>query len=379
MLILPLGILLGFLLGLIPGFHVNNLLPLIGLLPFASQDMVILIISLSVSYVFSSFFPSILLGAPTEGTALTVLPGHKLVLKGKAVNALTLSFLGGLFSLFISVFVLAFFSFFVPVLYPYLKIAIPYLLLLALFFLVVTDRVIRALVIVALSSILGILTFNFNILLPLLTGFFGLSTLLISFSEKTKLPKQEEVFSPELSKLEILRSSFLATLLASFFNTVPAISSSITAIIGRIFGRMKAEEFLVFMGGTNTTYMAFSFLAFVLLGNTRSGSAVLLSQFFNGENLLYLLGIILVSGIVASLLCIQVTKRVVKLYEKVSYRKLTLFAIIFLVSAVTFFTGFFGLAILFTSTSIGILANFLRVRRINCMAALIIPTVLVLL
>lgn len=376
-LLILLGVGAGILIGLIPGFHINNLIPFFIFLPFTNPQFFFFIIAVSVAYVFSSIFPGVLLGIPNEDTALIVLPGHRLVLEGKAYNALILSIYGCFFALLFSTFFLFFFWILMPTLYSALKFAIPFILLLIIFILIFLDRL-PALIIISLSGILGILTFNLNLLLPLLTGFFGMSTLLISLFHDTKLPKQTIKFEPNISRFQILRASFISTFFGSIFNTLPAVSSSITALIGKVFGKMKSEEFLVFIGGTNITYMIFSFFAFVFIGRTRSGSAVFLSKIFNQEHVLFLAGIILVSGVVSALVCLKISVRLVEIYRKVDYRKMTVFAMFFLIIVVTVFTGFLGLLVFFTSTCIGLACNYLRVKRINCMASLIIPTIIVL-
>ncbi len=376
---LLLGVFTGVILGLLPGFHINNIIPFFSAIPFASENLLVFLVSSSVAFTFSSFFPSILLGAPNDDTALSVLPGHRLVLNGKGRTALFASFYGGILSLFFSTVMLLFFATIMPQIYDFLRIAIPFLLIFIMSVLVLTDNLLPAMLVVIISGLLGYLTFNENLLLPLLTGFFGLSTLIISYNSNAKVPKQYETHKSFLSRYQALRISLLSAFLGSIFNIIPAISSSITAFVGKFFGNFKAEEYLLFMGGTNVTYMVFSFYAFMLLGNVRSGSAALFSQIYSTQSLLFVVGIALLSGILAAMTCLQITGRIIELYYKFDYRKVSLFAMVFLISVVGLFTGFRGLTVLFASTSIGLLANFLKVRRSNCMAALIVPTILVLL
>jgi putative membrane protein len=86
-----LGILLGLPLGLLPGMHINNILPLILSLSFlftSQYNLTVLIISIAVTQTFVSFIPSIFLGAPDENTALSVLPGHRLLFEGRGYEAI---------------------------------------------------------------------------------------------------------------------------------------------------------------------------------------------------------------------------------------------------------------------------------------------------
>ena len=93
-----LGVLLGTITGLVPGFHPNNvafillsLSPVIlaelhfltALVP--SETILILvastILAASVSHTFLSFIPAAFIGAPEGDTALYLLPAHRLLLE----------------------------------------------------------------------------------------------------------------------------------------------------------------------------------------------------------------------------------------------------------------------------------------------------------
>ena len=372
-----LGIGLGIALGLVPGMHVNNFLPLFFLLPFTNPQFFFFIIALSMSYVFSSFFPAILLGVPNEDTALNVLPGHRLVLEGNAYSALVISLAGGLLVILFSIPFLLFFLTSLPAIYPTIQKAVPYFLALVLVFMLLSDKK-QAVIVLFLSSILGFLTFQFNLLLPLLTGFFGLSTLTLSFINKSEIAPQVLRFNSRLTLSNISLISFMSCFLSSVFGFIPAISSSIVGTIGSYIRKLDSEEFLVLLSGTNVVYMVYSFFALFLINKTRSGSAVFLSQIFESESIFFVLGIVLFSSALAFLICLGLAKPIVRFYKRVDYLKLSLASILLIVFINFVLTGLFGLLVLSASTSIGLLCNSLQVKRINCMAALIVPTIAVL-
>src|SRR3989344_2060204 len=105
LLFLLLGILAGTFTGLIPGIHIN----LIGtaivsgafsfLLGINSIYLVVFIVSMSIAHVFLDFIPSIFLGAPEEGTELSVLPGHEMLKKGQGLQAVQLAAKGCLYGI----------------------------------------------------------------------------------------------------------------------------------------------------------------------------------------------------------------------------------------------------------------------------------------
>ena len=96
-----LGFGLGILSGLTPGLHLNNFAAMLlalspqllalGLTPF---QMASIILAASISQTFFDAIPAIFLGAPDSETALTVLPGQRLMLEGRGMEAVRLSALG---------------------------------------------------------------------------------------------------------------------------------------------------------------------------------------------------------------------------------------------------------------------------------------------
>jgi len=373
-----LGVGLGIFLGLVPGMHINNFLPFFIFLSFTNTQLFFFVIAASMAYVFSSLFPAILLGVPNEDTALNILPGHRLVLEGNAYSAIVVSLVGGLFVILFSIPFLFFFLNALPTLYPTIQKIVPYILIIIIFFMFLSDKK-QSILVLTLSSLLGFLTFDFNLLLPLLTGFFGLSTLLISLLNQSSVSPQIMRLNSRLSLSNLSVISFMSCFLSSIFGFIPAISSSIVGTIASYIRKFDSEEFLVLLSATNVTYMIYSFFALLLINKTRSGSAVFLSQIFEKESIFFVLGIILLSSALAFLICLYLAKPLVKLYKQVDYRKLSLLSVFFIIAVNFALAGFFGMLVLLASTSIGLLSNSLGVKRINCMAALIVPTIAVLL
>ena len=86
-----LGITVGVAVGLLPGMHINNILPLILSLSFLFSSpylLTVFIISIAVTQIFIGYICSIFLGAPDGDTALSVLPGHKMLLEGRGYEAI---------------------------------------------------------------------------------------------------------------------------------------------------------------------------------------------------------------------------------------------------------------------------------------------------
>ena len=103
------GVGMGSLTGLIPGFHVNNVaLILLALSPvmlgwgIPLSAVAAIIVSTGTVHTFLNYIPSALLGAPDADQALSLLPGHRMLLSGNAARGVAWSARGSQLGLFLS-------------------------------------------------------------------------------------------------------------------------------------------------------------------------------------------------------------------------------------------------------------------------------------
>jgi|YelNatPaOPRAMG01_1025707.scaffolds.fasta_scaffold03694_15 putative membrane protein len=386
-----LGTAVGIVLGMLPGMHINNVLPLILALSFVSpHSLAVFIASLSVTQIFVGYISSIFLGAPNEDTSLSVLPGHRLLLEGRGYEAIKLVAFGGICSLLLSLGIISILSNYFVSLYEISRPYIQYPILLVIIFMILSEKkfkkILCALLIVLLSGLLGIIVLGSslvsqqNCMFPLLSGFFGISTLIISIKEKSKIPKQEEDDRMGISVLSFLKSVLLGSLAGILVGFLPAIGVSQAATMMQYLGGMREpRNFLVTLSSINTANELFSLSSLYLVGNPRSGSSVaigrILPELELNEVLLLIGSICLASGI-ASIVTVYLGKRIPKFLVKINYTYLSLAVIVFMCIMIFVLTGFYGLLIAFTSASIGILCANFGVRRSNCMGCLLIPSLL---
>ena len=105
---IALGVASGIFTGLIPGIHINLIAVfLISIAPIILTittpiTLIVFIIAMAITHTFLDSIPGIYLGAPDEAMALSVLPGHKLLLKGQGHKAVTLTVIGSLSALLIA-------------------------------------------------------------------------------------------------------------------------------------------------------------------------------------------------------------------------------------------------------------------------------------
>jgi len=380
--------------GVIPGAHINNILPLLLLISLSLNlqpyNVAVFIVSTAMAEIFMNFIPSIFLGAPDENTALSVLPGHRLLLEGRGYEAIKLTVIGGIGSLISTIVFIAFFAPWFSYLYEISRPYVQYLIASVAVFMILSEKKIKkilsAILIFFLSGFLGIIALGSslvpqqNVLFPILTGLFGLSTIAVSMFQRSNIPKQKEETAVEIPKEQILKSIILGTFAGLIVGFLPAVGISEAATMVQYLGRTgDASNFLITLSGINVGNEVFSLISLALVGNPRSGPSVAIQRILTELtffDVLFFVGVIcFVSGI-AAMLTLYLGKRIPKYLEKINYRKLCFSVITFLIIMIFLLTGPFGLLIAFTSTSIGLLCTYLEIKRSHCMACLLLPSIL---
>jgi len=383
------GIVAGTISGLLPGIHIN----LVATVLFINSSLFLgltsplilasFIIAMSITHTFIYFIPSIFLGAPNEDTALSILPGHRMLLKGKGFEAVKLTTIGCFFGLLVSLILALFFIETAPLFYPYLEEYMVFILIgISLLLLATEKRKIPALFIFILAGFLGYATLNFTMLgqslFPLFTGLFGTSLLFMSFFQNVKIPKQK-IEKTRTSKKELLIALLLSIFSSSLVSFFPGVGSAQAATISSIFKKISEKTFLILLGAINIIVLVLSFVALYAIRKPRTGVAVFVGKFLPNislENLWFLLLIAVLAGIISLFLTIFLAKRFTRIVSKVKYKWLCLFISIFLIILTPIISGWFGLLILLVSTSLGILCSLLNVKKIFLMGCLLLPVII---
>jgi len=238
-----------------------------------------------------------------------------------------------------------------------------------------------SLIILLLSGFFGFASLNSgaeNVLLPMLTGLFGSSTIIASLASKTKIKKQREDSLPIIKK-DFIKPFFSTIIVSPICSIFPGLGSSQAAVIGsKIVKRINSEQFMLLLGSINTLVMAVSFFTFFIIYKTRTGAVAALSTITKGETLG--VGIIIlplaVVLIVMPLITLKISKFFSKRIHKINYAKISLAVLIFLVFIVILTGGFFGGFIFLIATLIGLTCINLEVRRSFLMGSLLLPTII---
>jgi len=376
------GIIAGTITGLIPGIHINLigalLITLTTSIYFDPIYAIIFITAMAITHTFVDFIPSIFLGCPDTDTELSVLPGHELLKSKRGYEAIYLSNKGSLIAIFLLLIISIPSIFLIKIIYPTLEKIIPYLLILILIILILTEKnKFNSIIVILLTGFLGfsINTLEINQpLLPLLTGLFGASNIILSIKNKTIIPDQI-ITIPNVSIKRPIKAALFSAPICSL---LPGMGSGQAAIIGNTIIKNSRKQFLILTGIINTLVMAFSFITLYTIGKKRTGAAASIKEILpqlNISHLILILIIILISGIVAYYLTDILAKIASINFQKVNYKTLSIITLIILIIITLTISGFLGLLVLIVATLTGIYCIKLKVRRTNMMAVLIIPTI----
>ena len=405
-----LGFALGIISGLTPGLHLNNFasmllaispqLLLLGLTPF---QMASIILAASISQTFFDAIPAIFLGAPDSETALSVLPGQRLMLEGRGIEAVRLSALGSAGSIAFALLLVYPLSWIISSYYDYLVKYVGVLLLAISLMMIKSERgpwiegqgslvhwkyKLIAGMLFLTSGGLGIFAFEHEdllyspldlepqVLLPLLSGIFGASSLILSLTTKVQIPKQTEskikMPGPTIAKA-VLSGGLGGSLVA----WIPGVSPSVASIAARLGSPGTAEEFLVSIAGVNSANALFSLVALYVIDRPRSGAAAAIQQLLTlDQNIMAQMMIMAVIVVLASYLAtIAAAQLAARSISSLNYPRLCIIVLVFLLAMTYAFTGIFGLFVFFLSTIVGLIAPVAGIHRIHAMGVLMLPLI----
>ena len=227
-------------------------------------------------------------------------------------------------------------------------------------------------------------------LLPLLSGLFGASQLIISLLTSSEIP-EESVSALKLSQKRIIRGILTGSAAGSLVAWLPGLSSAIAALLAGLF--MKADfdkislmkkvpepelgvhrtflysdpstrnpdtlasskEFIISMSGVNTSNAIFGLVAFVVIGRTRSGAMVAVKDILGTDSLdlsvlLLFFAAMVLTALFSYFSTVWIGNNAHHLLKKLDYTKLCAGVLIGLTVMAFLFTRLFGLFIFVIST-----------------------------
>ncbi len=387
-----LGIILGTASGIIPGVHANTLagallsfqvvlLSFLGPVALAGAMFAALI-----THTFVDAIPSTFLGIPDADTSLAVLPAHALCLEGNGEEAVRIAALGSACAMIIAAPLSLLCFLLLPALQPYFDWWIGILLIATVGYMIVTTESPGwALAIFFVSGTLGLFALRYSflswhtlgggsaILMPLLTGLFGISVLLTA----SRGPLPEQVFRGiRMKDGTVLKCSLLGTLAGIAVGWLPGLSTaSANGVLASLIGYEKDRRaYILATNAANTANAFIGLAALFALSRMRNGVMVALS-----ELPLPSMSELMVTGVLAACAAYLITIRLSRSAHRmcgIDGLMLNRAVIVFVILLCVILTGPFGLVILLLATALGLVPYLVNVPRVYCMGAIMVPVML---
>jgi putative membrane protein len=386
------GVILGTVSGIIPGVHANTLagillslqallLSVLGPVALAGTLFAALI-----THTFVDAVPSTFLGIPEADTSLSVLPAHALCLEGNGEEAVRIAALGSACAMIIAVPVSMLCFILLPALQPYFDWWIGILLIASIGYMIVTSEAPGwALAIFAVSGALGAFALHYTflswhtlagesaILMPLLTGLFGISVLLVA-SQGT-LPEQH--FSGlRIENKAVIKYSLLGTGAGIAVGWLPGLSTaSANGVLASVIGYEKdRRSYILATNAANTANAFIGLAALFALSRMRNGVMAALA-----ELPLPSMGELMITGVLAACAAYVITIRLSASAHHLNgfdSKTLNRVVMVFIVLLSIVLTGPFGFFILLLATVVGLVPHIVNIPRMYCMGAIMVPVML---
>ena len=386
------GVLLGTISGIIPGVHANTLAGVllslqVALLSFFGPLVLAgAMFAALITHTFVDSIPSTFLGIPDADTSLAVLPAHALCLEGNGEEAVRISALGSACAMVIAVPLSIICFFLLPALQPYFDWWIGILLITTMGYMIVTSESPGwALGLFCVSGVLGIFSLHYAflswhtlpgtgaILMPLLTGLFGISVLLTA--SQGKMPEQH-FRGIRMDGRTIMKYSVAGTFAGVAVGWLPGLSTaSANSVLASLIGYEKNRRtYILATSAANTSNAFIGLAALFALSRMRNGVMVAIS-----ELPLPTMSELTLIGILAACAAYGITvvlSRSASLLNGIDGRLLNHSVIAFIVILCITLTGPFGVVILILATALGLVPYLVNVPRVFCMGAIILPVIL---
>jgi putative membrane protein len=383
------GVVLGTISGIIPGVHANTLagvllglqvmlLAVLGPLALAGTMFAALI-----THTFVDAIPSTFLGVPDADTSLAVLPAHALCLEGKGEEAVRIAALGSAGAMILAVPLSVLCYFLLPAFQPYFDWWIGILLIAAVGYLIVTSEAPGwALAVFSVSGLLGLFALKYSylgwhaigggsaILMPLLSGLFGISVLVTA--SRGKVPEQH--FSGiALEDRQVIRCSALGTLAGIAVGWLPGLSTaSANGVLASLIGYEKERRgYILATNAANTANAFIGLAALFALSRMRNGVMAALAE-LPPQSMSALMVVGVLAACAAFLITISLS-RYARLFNGLDSSLLNRGVIAFIVILCIILTGPFGIFILILATLTGLVPHFINLPRVYCMGCIMVP------
>ncbi len=367
--------LIGIIAGLIPGLHSNNIAVIISASPYFGIEICAFVLSMCTVQVFIEFIPSTFLGATSEATFESVLPAHRMLLEGKAYEAICLTTLGAIIAFILGAILTPWFFAYLETNSQEIIQITPIVLIFALIVFPLSEKgwknKLTSIFVIIAAGTQGYL-FNGQIF-PLITGYFGIAGTIYSLKEENYLQKQTLEVKIKLNEI---KNALVGMIGGAIVAVMPGIGSNTAGGIINIFRKnTDSRGYLTMLGAINASNFFFSFATLFALSKARNGGMLAIKDkiFATPAMMTYGTEIMLISAGIGGFIAILIAKKATQIIKPTLVKKLGIITIIFMIILVGVINGAIGLIALFFSTALGLFTISSKIRRSTMMASLIVP------
>lgn len=402
-----LGCMMGLFSGLVPGIHVNTLAAILlasypalcSAMPLEESGSAIAvaccIAAASIVHSFVDFVPSVFIGAPDSEDAVSVLPGHRLLRKGRGMEAVRAAAIGSLIGCSASILTA------LPLQWILLHGAddildglAPVVLLIACAVLLWQEwsrgSGLWGPAAFVLSGLLGLgcmvlpipstgIVGDGSVMMPLLTGLFGIPIMLES-SRSGAIPAQTDRVKDPTGPMPGLRGVIMGTVAGWF----PGISSTVgAAMSAAILPEKRPERFISTVASIGTVTSVLSLITLSVSGNGRSGTALAIGEVlgdsmggFASEPFLLLLLAASIASFAGYALTIASGRLFCRITPRIRQTALNRAVIVLLTILTLVLTGPAGIFVLICSIAVGMIPSACGTGRLILCGCLILPVLL---
>ena len=384
-----LGVALGTVSGLVPGVHVNTMA---GLLLSLSPILIVTLgapllaaalVAALITHTFLDCVPSTFLGVPDADTAVMVLPAHALCLEGRGGEAVRISALGSAAAVVWSLPLSLLFFTLLPAFQPFFDLWIGVLLTAVACYLVVfSESPEWAAGIFLVSGFLGLVTFRYSflawgggtsVLMPLLSGLFGVSVILSASSGRMP-PQSDAVTFP--GRNELFRCSCAGSVAGAVVGWLPGLSNATAnALLASVIDYGDDRRgYILATSAANTANAFLGLAALYAIGRTRNGVMVALAT-LEVPPFTVLLPVAALAAALAYAATVLLSGTA-GIFSRVPLKPLNAAVILFVTLLSFLLCGPFGLVVLILATCVGVVPTLVEVRRVYCMGVVMVPVIL---
>ena len=394
--------------GLVPGIHVNTLAALMLasyqsledlLCPMVPEGSVPVclsacIVSAAVVHSFVDYVPSVFIGAPDPDDTLSMLPGHRLLSEGRGMAAVRSAAIGscvGTCSAIVAAIPLRYLlSFGLGDYFDSITaVVLSVVILLMIFREKDLHSAIWATVILTVSGALGLAVMDLDIpcggiigggtlLFPLLTGLFGIPSMIQSLSAAETVPQSDDERYP-VGPVPGLKGLAVGMLTGWF----PGITATTGAVLaGTVLPERRPEGFIAMTASIGSAAAVVMIVTMNLTGKGRSGTMLTVCDILGDSAVgdTDVLLILLLASCFAAFLGYNATiacgKMMSGIVSRINTKHLNIVCLMLVITLVAVMTGPYGIAILAVSAAAGFLPMYASVGRIHLTGCMLIPTLL---